>query len=150
MPSFKQQLHEYCTQRLAEKLAAVDHAVAETRESIAGETKSSAGDKYETAREMLQQEIDKYLLQRRDLQQQQDALARIVPEGTSELVVPGSVVQTGNGTFYIAVSIGKAVIEGQTVFIVSPASPVGSLLLGQKAGARLAWNGGVLHIISVA
>lgn len=150
MSSFKQQLHQYCAQYLAAKLEAVDRAIAEARESAAGETKSSAGDKYETAREMLQQEIDKYLLQRQELLKQQEAMSRIAPDGAGELVVPGSVVHTGNGIFYIAVSVGKAVVDGQTVFIVSPASPAGSLLLGQKAGAVLQWNGKPLRIASVA
>lgn len=149
MISFKEKLYTWCHQRLADKLLAIDQAVAEVREAVAGETKSSAGDKYETAREMMQQEIAQQLAQRAEVQKMQEVLARILPDAVSETVVPGSLVTTDKGLFYLAVSLGKASVDDQTVFLVSAASPVGSLLLGHKAGDVVHWNGGPVRLISV-
>ena len=48
--------------KISEKIKTLEHLIAQTRESN-NETKSSMGDKYETGREMLQQEINTLQIQ---------------------------------------------------------------------------------------
>ena len=58
----KAELLELVKEKISEKIQKLEQLIAETRVSN-NDTKSSMGDKYETSREMLQQEINKLELQ---------------------------------------------------------------------------------------
>ena len=51
---FKQRVYEQCRQRIDEKISLLSHMLEELKESSSNETKSTAGDKHETALAMLQ------------------------------------------------------------------------------------------------
>lgn len=146
---FKHLLYQYCREHIQQQLQDADRVIADVREAMASETKSSAGDKYETAREMFQQEIDKNMGRRQEAQKQMDLLERLSPAPAGDKVVPGSLVDTSQGLYYLSVSIGKAQVQGQPVFIISSASPMGALLLGATAGTELSWRGQRIRIHSV-
>lgn len=116
-------------------------AIADARESAANETKSSAGDKYETAREMLQQDIDLNMVRLAKAKEQQQVLKYIDPEQVNAIAMPGSLVVTNNGNFYIAISAGHFVIEGAKYYAISIDSPIGGKLKGKKAGEKFSLNG---------
>ena len=59
MPSIKQHLYTLCCEYVAQRIAEATQAIADTQEAVNNETKSTAGDKYETSREMMQQEINR-------------------------------------------------------------------------------------------
>ncbi len=65
------------------------------------------------------------------------------------MVVLGSVVYTSNGNFYIAASIGKVAVENQPFFAISPASPIGKLLLTKKAKETFSLNGNDFTILAI-
>ena len=54
----KQKLYNLCHAYLDNNIQNAEAVIADAREAARNETKSSAGDKYETAREMMQQDID--------------------------------------------------------------------------------------------
>lgn len=54
---------------------------------------------------------------------------------------PGNAVETSQGNFYIAISAGQLKVDGQTYFAVSPATPIGSKLIGLKVGEGFTFNG---------
>ncbi len=139
--TIKQQLHNLCTAYIAQREQQIGRAIADARESVANETKSSAGDKYETGREMMQQEIDLNMARLAELQIQKAALVHSATDGSSKGVVPGSVVFTNNGAFYVSISAGQLKVDGKTYYAVSPASPVGSALVGHEAGHTFQLNG---------
>jgi hypothetical protein len=64
-------------------------------------------------------------------------------------VETGSLVITDNGKFYIAISAGALVVDGETYFAVSPASPVGLKLAGNKVGGSFEVNGKVYRVLEV-
>ena len=103
----KQQLYILCGEYITNREAEIKHAIAEAREAANNETKSSAGDKYETGRETMQQEIDLNITRLNELGKLKLALERIIPEQTSSTVIPGSIVRTSNGNYYIAIGAGK-------------------------------------------
>jgi len=139
--SVKVKLYELCTafvgQRIASSQKAIEHAQLAANE----ETKSSAGDKYETGRAMMQLEIEKQSVQLGEAMKLKQVLSLINPEKTSDTVQSGSLVVTDQGNFYISISAGKLDVEGITYFAVSPVSPIGALLMGKKSGEAIQLNG---------
>ncbi|MCR6639975.1 MAG: GreA/GreB family elongation factor [Sporocytophaga sp.] len=139
--SVKIKLYELCVafveQRIASSQKAIEHAQLAANE----ETKSSAGDKYETGRAMMQLEIEKQSVQLAEAMKLKHVLSQINPEKTTETIQSGSLVFTDQGNFYISISAGKLDLEGMTYFAVSPVSPIGALLIGKKSGDTILLNG---------
>lgn len=105
------------------------------------DTKSSAGDKYETGRAMMQQEKDRNTTQLNEANKLMVALNRISTGGTSDKAESGSVVVTNNGRFYLAISAGNLLVEGESYFAISPGSPIGMKMMGSKVGQAFSLNG---------
>lgn len=101
------------------------------------ETKSSAGDKYETTRAMMQIEAENNYSQMANLDKLKQVMARVDPERISERIELGSAVITDLGNFYITISAGKLVVAGDVYFAISPASPLGGKLIGLSAGDKV-------------
>ncbi len=129
---------------------AAELAIQEAQKSSTDDTKSSAGDKYETGREMAQQETNRNLAQLNEANKLMVALNRISATGVSARAEPGSVITTNNGNFYLAISAGSLQAGGKTYFAVSPASPVGLKLAGKLAGESFSLNGKSYTIESVS
>ncbi len=72
----KAELLELVKQKISEKIQKLEQLIAETRASN-NDTKSSMGDKYETSREMLQQEINNLQLQLNEQLKSQQILKNI-------------------------------------------------------------------------
>lgn len=145
----KQSLHTLCQSYLDKNIRNAEAAIADAREAAQNETKSSAGDKYETAREMMQQDIDlnnKRLLQ---LHQQQQILDRIATNTSSAIVIPGSIVHTTQGAYYISIGAGKLVTDGTTYYAISIDSPLGKQLKGKQVGDTFMVNDKQYQILDV-
>jgi transcription elongation GreA/GreB family factor len=119
-------------------------------ESTAGETKSTAGDKHETARAMAQLEQEKIGSQLNELNKLSDVLHRIDPEKELSSVQLGSLVTTNNGNYYFSIALGQLTIDGQQIFCLSPGSPLGKMLLGKKKGDSVCWQGNDLKLLNVS
>lgn len=130
--SVKEELYKLCQDYLAQRIETAQQAIAAAQEAADTETKSSAGDKYETGRTMMQLEVEKNTMQLAESLKLKHALDQVNLENYSESVQPGSVVVTNEGTFFIAISIGKVTLHNDTYLIVSPASPLGLKLMGLK------------------
>lgn len=139
--SIKQALHQRCTAIAEERIVALQEIVKETQSAANNETKSSSGDKHETGRAMAQLEIEKLTAQLRELQNIKQKLAQINPNRTGNEVVLGSLVYTNSGNFYMAASIGKVAVENQNFFAISPAAPIGQLLIAKKEKESFSLNG---------
>jgi hypothetical protein len=136
----KSELHRQCLAIVNQRIAAIRMAIAEAQATANSETKSSAGDKYETTRSMMQLDIEQNAAQLAEAIKLKDVLQRIDPVMSTVSIQPGSLVVTNNGNFYIAVSVGALVIQGETYVVLSPASPVGALMMGMKTGHQFVFN----------
>ena len=146
---FKLQVYACFQQMLADKISMLQHTLGSLRESAANETKSSAGDKYETARAMLHNEQQNVQQQLSGAGEQQHIFNKININEPSVSVILGSLVETNRGWFFISVALGKAVVQGQPVIAVSAGSPLGAKLLGIAEGDTITINAvlyKVLHI----
>jgi transcription elongation GreA/GreB family factor len=149
MSDLKKELHQLCINYVRKSMEAAQDAINDAQKASTDDTKSSAGDKYETSREMMQQETDRNMAQLNEANKLLVALNRIGTTGTSPTIEPGSVVLTSNGNFYLAISAGNLLLNGKNYFAVSPASPVGNMLSGKKAGEGFTLNGKTYQIESV-
>lgn len=116
--------------KLSEKIQQLEKLIAETRASN-NDTKSSMGDKYETGREMLQQEINNLQVQLNEVLKQQDFLKTILPK-SSEKAEKGAIVKTEKGLFFISVSLGEVNFENQKTICISPESPLAKAMSGKQ------------------
>lgn len=137
-----------CQAKVAESIASttelLDHSVA----SMHGETKSSAGDKFETSRAMLQAEQDRLktiLIRAKELEHQ---LARL-PLVIQDQAQPGCMVVTEMATYYLAVGLGKVKTEDMVYYAISQASPIGRLIVDKRKGESFVFNGKTTTITDV-
>jgi transcription elongation GreA/GreB family factor len=141
MKTIKEQLHQECKQFLESRFLAVTGRIENIQESLQSETKSSAGDKHETGRAMLQLEREKAGNQLKDIQVQQETFSKVNIHSKFDVVCLGSLVKTNVATYFIAISVGKIVINDITYFAISPSSPIGQMLLGKTVSDTFMFNG---------
>lgn len=138
-------LYQLCLEFIDNRIKTIRQAIQETQDSADQETKSSAGDKYETGLSMMQLDMEKQAEQLAEAIRTRDALEKIkLLEDMGAInggVKPGNAVETSQGNFYIAISAGQLKTNGQIYFAVSPATPIGSKLLGLKIGDKFSFNG---------
>ncbi len=111
------------------------------KESGANETKSTAGDKHETALAMVQIEQANIRQQLEEALAQKAILEKINPEIVADKIIHGSLVITNNGYFFVSAALGKANVENLVVIALSPQSPLGLKLMGLKVGDQIEVNG---------
>ncbi|KAA5534622.1 hypothetical protein F0919_08365 [Taibaiella lutea] len=136
MQSFKEKVSHFYIVSVSDKIKALQKQQEDLLDSLKHETKSTAGDKYETSRAMLHQEQENIAVQLSVLFRQKAILESISLNNDSQAgkVQFGSVIRTNKGIIFIAAALGKAFIENQTVFAISPESPLGKLLMEQSIG----------------
>lgn len=140
-----------CRQRLEEACRAGREQMGSLRMSLGSEVKSSAGDKHETGRAMIQLEMER-LASRLNLQEEQLSLfERLVATGNMAptQVAPGRMVVTDKGMYFIAVSLGPVTLGNHTVLVISPVSPVGQALIGKGVGDAAVFNAQALRITAI-
>ncbi|MBU8881487.1 hypothetical protein KSK37_00160 [Kaistella sp. DKR-2] len=115
--------------KLSEKIGHLEHLIAETR-AANNETKSSMGDKYETSREMVQQEINNLQIQLNENLRAKNSL-KLINTNLHQTVGLGSLVETDKGMFYIAVSLGSLETDHHKIFLISPESPLAQAMTGK-------------------
>ena len=114
------------------------------------DSKSTAGDKHETGRAMMQlarEQLGKQLL---EAEHKRASLSRIDGQSIHTQIAEGSVVTTSENILFIAAPIGKIRFEGMDLFVISVQSPLGKLLLGKEAGDTVSVNQRNITILHVA
>ena len=134
----KSELLEIIHQKISEKIQKLEQLIAETRASN-NDTKSSMGDKYETSREMLQQEINNLQIQLNEHLKSQQILKNINPN-PHKVVTLGSLVETEKGMFFIAISLGELSFNQEKIFVISAESPLAKAMNGKKTGESFVVN----------
>lgn len=139
--NIKFRLYQLCERHINDRIDALRRAIEDAQTSANDETKSSAGDKYETGRAMAQLEIEKNSGQLLEALKVKQALANIRWDERFETVRPGSLVITDRVALFIAVSVGKVSLDGNTYLVISPTAPLALQLMGRGVGDRGMFNG---------
>ncbi len=130
----KKTVYQKLVDIVQEKIDVANNSLNATIEGRDNQTKSTAGDKHETGRAMMQAEqqrneiqMGKAILLKKELQQ-------IDLEKTFEQVQSGALVITNQGNYFIAIGLGKVVVEGKKIYAISVISPIGKILLNKQVG----------------
>ncbi|HYG38530.1 MAG TPA: 3-oxoacyl-ACP synthase [Cytophagales bacterium] len=138
--SFKAQLYKLCLEQQLKKVETAKNAMDDAQESANSEERSTAGDKYDTSRAMSQNVRDMNARQLQDALKELAILQQINIETKNAAVKAGSVVMTSTGNYFIAVSAGELKLDDKTFFAISPASPLGQVLINKKAGEKITFR----------
>ena len=130
----KQKIYDQYLQIVNDKVNMLQKVLEDLKESGSNETKSTAGDKHETALAMLQIEQANTRGQLQELLLQKAAFEKIDPNLSAPMIVNGSLIKTNRGFLFMSIALGKAVLENITVMALSPQSPLGQKLMGLKTG----------------
>lgn len=140
MKELKAKLHQYCLDRINQQIANAQHAMEEAQKAANDETKSSAGDKFETGRAMMQRERDKNARQLSQSKALALELQQIQMDKNYTTIQQGSIIKTDKGIFYFAIGFGKVSLDDTSYFIISLKSPLGKLFHHKKVGDTVMFN----------
>ena len=147
--SIKEELYNQCVAFIENRFKTVQKTINEIQESLTSETKSSAGDKHETGRAMLQLEREKAGNQLAEIEKTKQLLSKVKTDTTSSNIGLGSVVYTTKANYFIAISAGEIKVDNETFFAISANTPIGQLLIGKVLKNEIVFRGQVSVITKV-
>ncbi len=136
----KKELFDACTKFVDQREETINEIIRSNQHAMTSETKSSAGDKHETGRAMLQLEMEKASQQLEGIYDMRLILSKIRIDDVSEIIKLGSVVITNQANYFLSISAGQLNISEAVYYGVSPVSPIGKLLLGKRVGDTFNFN----------
>ena len=147
--NFRESVIKQVLSSLEQNEANIKTEIANLRDGIANDSKSSMGDKYETSREMSQQEINRLEQQLGANRQQIFNLKAVQQHQISNKISNGSLVKTNIGLFFISIGMGEIIVDDQSVFMISQASPLGQLLIDKTQNDVFEMNKREIKIIEI-
>jgi len=145
----KEALFEQCEVFVNKRLYNIENVISSNQKALQSETKSSAGDKHETGRAMLQLEMEKAGQQLAGITQMKVVLSKIDILKTSKNACLGSVIITAKVSYFLSISAGQLVVADKSYFAISVSSPMGKLLLGKQEKEVISFNGKTIEIIEI-
>lgn len=147
--NIKEELIKKCHQFVNNRLQNIEETISSNQTALQSETKSSAGDKHETGRAMLQLEMEKAGQQLANIQQMKETLAKIDVLKKSTNAHLGSLIKTNTGNYFLSVSAGQLKVDNELYFAVSVSSPIGKLLLGKSVNEQVMFNSKNIKLLSI-
>lgn len=138
--AIKDELHRFCESFAEDRIGRIQNNINSINDSLKSETKSSAGDKHETGRAMIQLEREKLGHQLYEAEKMRQALAGITTLASRENIGQGSLVITTEGMYYISISAGAFKKGPVQIYCISSLSPIGKKLLGKSKGHCFDFN----------
>ncbi|MGY8909227.1 MAG: 3-oxoacyl-ACP synthase [Flavobacteriales bacterium] len=145
----KEPLINLCKDFVNKRLKTVQDIISSNQKALQSETKSSAGDKHETGRAMLQLEMEKASQQLEGISIMNQILSKVDISKTSKIAHLGSVIITNKANYFLSISAGQLSVENKTYFAISISSPIGKLLLGKKENEEVFFNGNLIKILKI-
>jgi len=147
--TLKEQLFLQCQDFIVKRKNVVEKAILEIETALQSETKSSAGDKHETGRAMLQLEREKSGNQLAQIQKIITTLSKIDISKINSNISFGSLVYTTQANYFITISTGEIIIDNQKFYAISPSTPIGQLLMGKTSGDMIIFREEKYKILKV-
>jgi transcription elongation GreA/GreB family factor len=147
MNEFKAKIYQTAITQLKDKDTLLSTERKNIIESILEDEKSSAGDKYETGRETMTQNLNTIEGQIKQGKADLEELYRLnAIKDTPASVQEGALIKLGADWFLIAASIGAVKVDDSKVFLMSKNSPLGELLIGKKKKEQVNFRGKMILI----
>lgn len=131
MPTKPQVLSQYKT-IVQEKIETLQKMISDLAIDAQNDAKGSAGDKHETALAMMHLEQEKLTQKLKEVLEQKAILDKIDDSQNHNIVALGSLVKANETYFFVSAALPKITIENHDVFALSPQSPLGTKLMGNK------------------
>ena len=144
----KEKIIEHCTDIFQRKLSIVNDELKHLSEVIAEDTKSSAGDKYETSREMANLEKEKLHVQALSYKNSLASL-RALPQNPSNKIDIGRLIKTNREWIFLSISLGQLEVEGENVLVISPLAPLARQLMDKQKGETVTFRDNNYHIFGI-
>jgi len=125
----KSAIKTLCLQLLHQKLDSLNQSMKDVSDASNQDSKSSAGDKHETTKAMMQIEQEKIGKQIELIRTQIAEVERIQTELKQTTVANGSLILTDQGNFYVAAALGKIKLKEEEYIFISIHSPIGNAIL---------------------
>lgn len=135
-----------CREHVESRIDISKQSMEYAQQAANEEEKSSAGDKYETGRAMMQIERDKAARQLDEALKLRSTLDQIQNHSNMTTVGLGSLVITPTKKIFVSIGIGKLNLDGDEFLIVAPGSPLGKALMGLKQKDQVVFNNETLVI----
>jgi len=149
MSLIKTAVYHHCESYLRQKAKGYLSQDQSLLESLDSEGKTSAGDKHETGRAMIQLEREKLAQQRERNDQDIKTLDALKNKTTTVHIAPGALVNTSLASYFLAVPADAFSHNDKKIYCISPQSPIGQLLLGKKAGESFSFRGNSIKVLEV-
>jgi hypothetical protein len=146
MVEIKKKLIIKCQDFVDGRMKTISKTISSNKSALQSESKSSAGDKHETGRAMLQLEMEKASLQLESVNEMKATLDKINLNSDSDNSKLGSLVITSSGSYFLSISAGKIEVDNKGYYAVSLSSPIGKQMLGAKRGDKVNFNGKIITI----
>ena len=145
----KEELLEECREFIQQRIDVSQKAMDSAQESANNETKSSAGDKFETGRAMMHAEVDKLARQLSEASRVKLLLEMVNPEMSYDQVRFGSVIKTDMANYFIAISAGRIIVDDIKYYAISPQAPLAVEMMQKKVGDTVSFNDKPMKILGV-
>ena len=116
--------------QLQTKLSNLTTNLQQAIDSRNSDTKSSAGDKFETSREMVQIEIHKI---ETEISKTQQFIFDLFSKVTQFII-------TDKGAFLISIPFGKLILDDEKIFCISKEAPITKQLINTKINNSFFYN----------
>ena len=147
--SIKLELYDFCLEFVDNRFQTIQNTIKEIQESLLSETKSSAGDKHETGRAMLQLEREKSGNQLAEIQKLKAILNKVNSEAKHQKIALGSLVYTTQSNYFIAISAGEIVLDSKRFYAISQATPIAKLLISKTVGDEVLFRNTTIRITQI-
>lgn len=132
--TFKQKIYQHYLQLIQDKIDVFKDMIHALTEDSKNDAKGSAGDKHETALSMMHIEQEKLNSKLKEVLTQKAVLDKIDSNTIADIVILGSLVKANGIYLYLSLALPKINIDGINVIALSPQSPLGNKLMGNKIG----------------
>ena len=147
--SIKLELYDFCLEFVDNRFQTIQNTIKEIQESLLSETKSSAGDKHETGRAMLQLEREKSGNQLAEIQKLKAILNKVNSEAKHQKIALGTAVYTTQSNYFIAISAGEIVLDSKRFYAISQATPIAKLLISKTVGDEVLFRNTTIRITQI-
>ena len=132
--TFKQKIHHHYLQLVQDRIDVFKDMILGLTEDSKNDAKGSAGDKHETALSMMHIEQEKLNHKLKEVLVQKAILEKIDSTTIAKTIIVGSLVKANGIYLYLCAALPKIAMEGTNVIALSPQSPLGNKLMGNKVG----------------
>ena len=125
--------------QLLSKLSYLTTNLKQAIDSRNSDTKSSAGDKFETSREMAQIEIQKI---ETEISKTQQFITELFAKFSQFII-------TDKGVFLISIPFGKLILNDEKIFCISNSAPITKQLVNTEISANFEYRGVTYNILDI-